>query len=152
MTGTWKCTGWEWPTSFSHGKITVTNSILWLITVICALQSYKLSFFTIWDWLLANSGKPMQLLTGVLWSLTREDKSTAAVVCCHPSVIFSSKGSQSIWTSEAEEAAKPHGSDFCLCCGFWSSPWEKKKSSSRSGTINILFLIKWPSECASYEL
>lgn len=34
------------------------------------------------------------------------------------------------------------GDDFCSCCGFWSSAWEKMKSSSRSGTISIPFLIK----------
>ncbi len=60
---------------------------------------------------------------------------------------FRFKGSRSIWMSEAEETTKPQqnradGDDFCSCCGFWSSAWEKTKSSSRSGTISIPFLIK----------
>ncbi len=132
--------------SFTHSKII---SFLWIITLIYTLLVIAQALF-IWH---------LRMITGqfrktlaithrcVVISVTREDKSTAAVGSCHPSVIFSSKGSRSIWMSEAEETTKPQqnradGDDFCSCCGFWSSAWEKTKSSSRSGTISIPFLIK----------
>lgn len=142
MTETWKCTEeWEWPMSFTHGKII---SILWIITLIYTLLVIIQAQFLWHLRMITCQFRKTHAITHccVVISVTREDKSTAAVGSCHPSVIFSPKGSRSIWMSEAEETTKPQqnradGDDFCSCCGFWSSAWEKTKSSSRSGTISI---------------
>ncbi len=81
--------------TFTHSKII---SILWIITLIYTLLVIAQALF-IWHLrMITGQFRKTHAITHrcVVISVTREDKSTAAVGSCHPSVIFSSKGSRSI--------------------------------------------------------